>query len=199
MSIDPTPAPAARPGLTVRELMTPADRLATVAPETTLREVAALFAAKRVRGAPVLAGSQVAGVVSASDLLDFAAAAPDAVAAEFDPAEWGEEEQEHEWDGARAAAAASFLELWMDAEQDVGQLLAAQSPEWNAFDEHTAAEVMTRRLLTVRPGASVRHAARAMMRAGVHRLLVVEEGELLGLVSMTDVVRAVAEGRLVPA
>ena len=41
-------------------------------------------------------------------------------------------------------------------------------------------------------------AARSMLRAGVHRLLVMEDGRLAGLVTTTDLVRAVAAGKLVP-
>jgi CBS domain-containing protein len=44
------------------------------------------------------------------------------------------------------------------------------------------------------PGAAVQEAARLMVPAGVHRILVVDAGgELVGLVSSSDIVQAVAE------
>lgn len=183
--------PAGRP--TVREMMTPAGRLATVAPESTLREVAELLAARHVGGAPVLAGSRVAGVVSATDLLGFAAAAP----AEREEAQpWDAGPGEDDEDGP---AAAVFLEAWMEAGMDLPDPFGEGGwPEWNGFDEHTAAEVMSRRIRAVHPDASLADAARAMLGAGVHRLLVIEDGQLVGLLSGTDLVRAVAEERLVP-
>ncbi|HYR06317.1 MAG TPA: CBS domain-containing protein [Longimicrobium sp.] len=178
-------------GLATRDLMTPADALATVAPEWTLREVAELLTARHVSGAPVLQGSTVAGVVSASDLLEFAATADHETPECADPGAgtWREEADE--------PAAGFFVSLGMD----LGEALAApfadaSGPERNAFDEHTAEEVMSRRILSIPPGASVAEAARVMLGGGVHRLLVIEDERLVGLLSATDVLRAVAEGSL---
>jgi CBS domain-containing protein len=60
--------------------------------------------------------------------------------------------------------------------------------------ETTVGSVMTTAVVSLPPGAAVQEAARLMLPAGVHRLLVVDdEGELVGLVSSSDIVRAVAE------
>lgn len=176
-------------GRTVRDLMTSAAGLATVAPEWTLREVAELLTARHVTGAPVLEGSTVAGVVSASDLLEFATTAhreaPDC--AEPGAGSWREE--------AGEPAAPFFLSLGMDLGEELATPFAdARGAEWNAFDEHTAEEVMNRRILSIPPGASLAEASRAMIGGGVHRLLVIEDERLVGLLSATDVLRAVAEG-----
>ena len=188
MISDPT-HPRPDNGLAVRDLMTSAAGLATVTPEWTLREVAELLAARHLAGAPVLEGSTVAGVVSASDLLEFATSArpdePDR--GELGAALWREE--------AGEPAAASFLELGMDLDEELETPFAHPAGrDRNAFDEHTVAEVMSRRILSVPSDASVRDAAQAMLSSGVHRLLVIDEGRLVGLLSATDVVRAVAEG-----
>lgn len=172
----------------VHEVMTPAGELATVSPEATLREVAALLAARHVSGAPVLAGSDVVGVISAADLLDFAATTPENA---------GETAEEDEWDDWDAAAAWDGGSEWTGA----GEEEAVESPgpralELDALDQHTAGEVMCRRLLSIAPGASLGEAARAMRAAGVHRLLVLDDGRLAGLITTTDVLRAVAEGKL---
>ena len=55
---------------------------------------------------------------------------------------------------------------------------------------------MTQDPCWVPPDAEVPKAADYMKRAGIHRLLVMENGKLLGIVSAMDVVRAVAEHRL---
>jgi CBS domain-containing protein len=66
-----------------------------------------------------------------------------------------------------------------------------------ALLESTAAkDIMTPRPLTIEPEADVRDAAREMLYADVHRLFVVENGQLAGVISTTDIVRAVANGKL---
>ena len=64
------------------------------------------------------------------------------------------------------------------------------------LDSTQAQDIMTRRPLTVDPEADVRDAARQMLYAEVHRLFVVDEGRLAGVISTTDIVRAVATGKL---
>lgn len=58
----------------------------------------------------------------------------------------------------------------------------------------TARDLMTPNAVTVDPEVSLREAARLMLYADVHRLYVVEAGRLVGVISTTDVVRAVATG-----
>jgi CBS domain-containing protein len=59
-----------------------------------------------------------------------------------------------------------------------------------------AQDIMTPRALTIDPEADVRDAAREMLYAEVHRLFVVNEDRLVGVISTTDIVRAVATGKL---
>jgi len=182
----------------VREFMTPREALATLSPEDTLREAAELLASRHVAGAPVLAGTQVVGVVSASDLMEFAATTPGLSREGLEEDEWEDLQDD---DGEASDARASFLaEAWLDGREDVAGRVAGGGPAGsNAFEEHVVAEVMSTRLVSISPGAELRHAAEVMRRAGVHRLLVLEEGRLAGLVTSTDVLRAVAGGRLRPA
>ena len=56
------------------------------------------------------------------------------------------------------------------------------------------AVMMSRQILTVRPGASVVEAARTMRDARVGALLVAEESRYLGIVTETDLVRKVLAG-----
>jgi CBS domain-containing protein len=55
---------------------------------------------------------------------------------------------------------------------------------------------MTPAALTVDAGEDVREAARQMLYGEVHRLFVAEEGRVSGVISSTDIVRAVAQGKL---
>jgi CBS domain-containing protein len=52
------------------------------------------------------------------------------------------------------------------------------------------ADVMTRAVVSIEPGATVTEAAERMLSLGIHRLLVALRGELVGVVSMTDLLRA---------
>ena len=60
------------------------------------------------------------------------------------------------------------------------------------FEETLVQEVMTPRPQTITPEASVRDAAQRMLYLEVHRLFVEQEGRLVGVVSTTDLVRALA-------
>jgi CBS domain-containing protein len=57
-------------------------------------------------------------------------------------------------------------------------------------------DIMTRRPLTVSPDTEVREAAQQMLYADVHRLFVTAGDKVVGVISTTDIVRAVATGNL---
>lgn len=69
-------------------------------------------------------------------------------------------------------------------------------PEWNALDEHTVEEAMTRDLFALPPETSVELAADRMRTAGVHRVLVMQEPTLVGIVTTKDIADAVADHKL---
>jgi len=60
------------------------------------------------------------------------------------------------------------------------------------FDETPVREIMTSRSRVIAPDAEVLDAARAMLGLDVHRLFVEEHGRLVGVLSQTDIVAAVA-------
>ena len=64
------------------------------------------------------------------------------------------------------------------------------------FESTQAREIMTPQAWTISPEADVKDAARQMLYADVHRLFVVAERRLVGVLSTTDIVRAIATGRL---
>lgn len=64
------------------------------------------------------------------------------------------------------------------------------------FERTLVRDLMTAKPLTIEPTATVQEAARQMLYLQVHRLFVEEDGELVGVISQTDVVQAVATARL---
>ncbi len=184
--------------LTVRDLMAP-DPI-TLEQEETLRSAAELLTDAGVGGAPVVQGDRVVGVVSLTDILTFEAGEPGVptyrpdLTGPYDDGGDGDETELLEDTGSRW-----FVEMWQDAGSDVtGRMDEAEGPEWDALDEHTVAEVMSRRVLSVAPDAPLEEAARVMSADNVHRVLVVEGGVAVGILTASDLVRAVARGVLVP-
>lgn len=64
------------------------------------------------------------------------------------------------------------------------------------FGETLVRDLMTPRTITIEPDADVEEAARQMLYLEVHRLFVTEAGKLVGVVSQTDIVGAVATAKL---
>ena len=165
----------------------------SVSAESTLRELAEFFAEEDVSGAPVTSRGKVVGVVSVTDLIQFDAEGRGAPAYEAmqstnragDDARWSPE--------AGDGPPAYFAQPWEEAGELVRTRIESEGPLWSSLEEHTVDEVMTRELLTLSPNADVREAARAMIDADVHRLLVMDDQALAGHVTKTDIVRAVAD------
>lgn len=64
------------------------------------------------------------------------------------------------------------------------------------FEGRLVQDLMTPRPLTIATDVTVQEAAQHMLYAGVHRLFVVEHERVVGVLSTTDIVRAVATGQL---
>ena len=175
----------------VRDLMSV--ELVTVSPELTLRETVELFAARHIGGAPVVAEGRVLGVISASDVLAFEAVTPGVPAERPEQTEW-ELETVEDWEEGDEPAAAFFSDMWADAGADVAERFRnLGAPEWDVLAEHTVAEAMTPSVCAVSPDTELAEAARYMLRRKIHRVLVMEGGKLVGILTTTDILRAVAE------
>ncbi|HSR14169.1 MAG TPA: CBS domain-containing protein [Gemmatimonadales bacterium] len=67
----------------------------------------------------------------------------------------------------------------------------------NKVATHTrVGDIMTPMPKTIGPEADVKLAAQEMLYLDVHRLLVVHESELVGVITQSDIVRAVAGGQI---
>lgn len=69
--------------------------------------------------------------------------------------------------------------------------------EHGILDDHTVEEAMTRGpLTTIEPEAPASKAAELMHGEHIHRLPVVDAGRIVGIISTTDLVKAVAQRKL---
>jgi CBS domain-containing protein len=170
--------------ITVAEVMT--RDVVTIRPEHTLRDLLTLLTDARVTGVPVVEGDEVAGVVSVRDLLDFEAAHGVDGSGGVGETAWEPADDEAELPGA------FFLEEDERALDVVDHFEAARTGTRDLLACHTVAEVMTRGLASVEAHALLREAAGRMVRERVHRLLVLDGRRLVGIVTTSDVVRAVA-------
>jgi len=163
-----------------------------VAPDLTLRELVELFAEQAVSGAPVTSGGKVVGVVSTTDIYDLREDV-DGLA----PRGRGTP-VEGDVAGRRSAEPLGlFADEWEPSDVDAqAWLRATRDQDWDVLDAYTVAEIMTRDVVSLASRTTVKKAARYMLEAGIHRVLVIDGGVLQGIVTTTDIVRAVAEGRL---
>jgi CBS domain-containing protein len=154
------------PILRARDLME--HDVVTVTPETRLLDVHRLFVEEEIHGAPVVGEDTIVrGVVSTLDLLRV-------VREELEP-------------GAGATVPTYFRDE-----------LPYSGPDWlrmpedfqDRMQELTAADAMTREIVAVGPNATVEDVARMMLDHRVHRVLVLEAGALLGMISAFDLSRA---------
>jgi CBS domain-containing protein len=178
--------------LTLRDIMTP--DVITVAPDTPLAEVAELLAAEGISGVPVVGTNRVLGVVSASDILDFSASDVGELA---DEGGGGPVWEALDEESGETRVAPFYYDPWMD--RQVASDAVAWETDGSLFGEHTAADVMTRRIFALAPDTPLDAAARYILERGIHRVLVIDEDVLVGIVTSMDFVRVVAEHLPAPA
>lgn len=180
----------------VRDIMT--TELVVVSPELPLRDLVEMLARAHIGGAPVLAGSRVVGVVSVDDVMSFLSSQPVVPAERPEDSDYEvEAEVEEVGEEGNEAPGAYFADAWSDVGAEVVERFAAlRSPEWDLLGEHAVSEAMSLKVRSIEPGADVVEAAQVMKEANIHRLLVMEDGALVGIVTTTDVSNAVAEHRI---
>jgi CBS domain-containing protein len=173
-------------------------KVVALSPEHSLRDAMALLTSNHISGAPVVSGDKVVGVISLTDLAEFAASSPGVPTERPELAEWGDFDEPRDLPEGEEPPAAFFAELWDDAGADVAERIGtSEGPEWNALEDHTVEEAMTRKLLALAPSTPVEFAARYMRGAAIHRVLVMQEGKLVGIVTTKDITDAVADRKFV--
>lgn len=175
----------------VKDIMS--TELVVVSPDLSLRDLVELLANEHLSGAPVVTQGKTVGVVSLDDIVSFQANLSPVPTDGAEEIGWDEEPPPGAVEGEEVAGA-FFQDLWADAGAElVERTGAVRGPEWDLLAEHTVGEAMTRRLWTIGPDQAIEAAAQRMQEADIHRLLVMTGGRLHGIITTSDVSRAVAE------
>jgi CBS domain-containing protein len=135
-----------------------------------MRELDRAFLDAGVTGFPVCDGARLVGVISRSDIV------------------------------RRYVSQQSYAEYVSDYfRADPGLLppqpLASLDSATTQLDSTSVADMMSRDPITVAPDAGVREVAGVLGERGVHRVLVVDGDQLVGIISSLDIVRLVADGK----
>ena len=146
----------------VRSVMT--TEVYAVAANTSLETAARIMAAQHIRGMPVVRGRTPIGVVSVTDLADP------------DRARSSDEGYPMYY---RFAGGGEILTMGDDAEVVYG-----------GGGEGRVADVMSPFVLSIEASATLAQAGNLMLAENVHRLLVCEGTDLVGIVTSTDLLRA---------
>ena len=180
--------------LCVRDIMT--REVVSLTPESTIRNAMETLSTNHLSGAPVVEGERVVGVISMSDIMGFLIAAPE-------PSHQGEKEEaasdtwevlEDEVDEDELQAAALADDVWDEWTENTEARIDDVEPEGDSLlDQRTVEEAMSREVFAIAPAASIKRAAAAMHRRGIHRLIVMEGKTLVGIVSALDIARIVSE------
>jgi CBS domain-containing protein len=183
--------------LRVREIMS--TNVVTLDPQMSIRDAMEVLASRHYSGAPVVAGRKVVGVISAAALLSFASQLPGSPSqrdSSDDDSQVIDSTSDELEEGD--ASMSFFLDFWQDVGADVtARYAATEGPEWNVLEEHTVSEAMTEGpICSVSPSETVEGAAERMQSESIHRLLVMENGALVGIVTVSDVAKAASESKL---
>jgi CBS domain-containing protein len=156
-------------GINVEQVMT-RDVLA-LRPEMTVKQMDRALLERHVSGAPVVDGNRLVGVVSRADV----------IRALYE-------------DQREAARISDFYTSPLPLPLPALEQLAKDS---RRVAQHLAdlrvSEIMTPDPITVAPTDDLVSVARLMSSERIHRLPVVEEGELAGIISALDLVAMIAE------
>ncbi|MGB5161509.1 MAG: CBS domain-containing protein [Thermoanaerobaculia bacterium] len=155
--------------LTAQDIMNP--EVMTVTNEMTVKELAGFLTDQEISGAPVEdENGALIGVVSVTDIVRAASSGGDRLMN-------GHDREAHfytrGWEGKLSADELETLHL-----ED---------------DELKVGEIMTPSVFAVEAEAPINTVAQSMMDSHLHRLLVVREGKVVGIVSTSDLLSLLAE------
>jgi CBS domain-containing protein len=134
----------------------------SVDPDTPLLDVDRLFVEEEIHGAPVVDETgKVLGVITTHDLLRAV-------------------QEEHD------SAASGVVYYREDLEFSTPGWAHRSGDFQDRLRELRAGDFMREEVVAVGPGAGVPEVARTLRQNRVHRVLVLEEGRLVGIISITD-------------
>ncbi|HEX9906895.1 MAG TPA: CBS domain-containing protein [Thermoplasmata archaeon] len=152
--------------LNVREVMT--KDVATISPDTSVKDAAAMLAQRDISGVPVIEGGRIIGTFSEEDVL------------------------------RAIKTTKKDLRLVYPSISSIGiafQEQITQREIIEAYEEMGSMpvrHVMSKDFQTVAPDLPLSDAIKKMVERGIHRLPVVEKGTLVGIITRGDVIRGLA-------
>ena len=147
----------------------------TVSPDMSLVNLEQLFLSTKFTGFPVVKDNRLVGVISRSDIIR-------SLVTERSRAE----QISDFYCGAQVLNTDDPVQSLEATAAQVGVRLAEQSVE----------DAMVHNVVSIESSESVRNLAKLMLDGHLHRIPVVNEDKLVGLVTTMDLVRAISEGHL---
>ncbi len=156
----------------------------TVTPDTPVSELLRILVANQITGLPVVSKEgDIMGVVSTTDVIRLGARGAEIGSGNltWEPLAIPPEEMDEE----NAAEFFMISEDWAFPTED-----QAQSMAQGIFEGYTVGDIMTPAAFTVDPNQRVSEVAKFLLKGRIHRALVVEEGQLRGIVTAFDLLKA---------
>lgn len=153
--------------LKVKEVMT--KDVVTVAPETLVKDAAALLAERNISGVPVVSQGRVIGVFSEADVLRSIKTTKKDIKLVY--------------------PSISSLGIVFQEEVTQREILGA----YEEIGRRPVSEVMSKDVITVPSDIELNEAILKMVQRGINRLPVVDRGNLVGIVTRGDVIRGLAK------
>jgi CBS domain-containing protein len=153
--------------LKVREVMS--KDVATVKPDTLVKEAASILAERDISGMPVLDGDRIVGIFSEADILRSLKTTKQDLRLIF--------------------PSVSSLGIAFQEQVTQREILEA----YEEIGNRTVGEVMSREVVTVEPDIPLNEAIVKMVQRGINRLPVIEKNSLVGIVTRGDVIRGLAK------
>ncbi len=183
-------------GMTARDIM--ASLPAGVRPECPLSQAAQIMRAERLRWFPVTTGDDVVSLLTQADMTRAATLMPElgnvagVMSTEIITINATEPLQEaarvmSTWDISCLIATHQGKVAGILTEADLLRQLTVNDSPWSAV---TVADVMTFPVVSIEPTYSLSEARAVMDRTRIHRLVVVDQGRPCGLITQTDITRA---------
>ena len=142
----------------------------TIGPRSSLADLQRCLIATNVGGLPVVESGMIVGMVSRSDIV---------------------RQLQVERDGAmRQIGLPAEVPLTVDDAIDLGDVVGER------LERIYVEDVMNRKIISISPEESVQAAAKLLASKHIHRLPVVEQYRLVGLITSHDIVRLVADGTI---
>jgi CBS domain-containing protein len=152
----------------VHEIMTPDPIVVQV--NTPVREAAGLLRKNRIGGLPVMDGDRIAGVVTESDIISLLTL--------DEPSE----------------------DLWLPSPLEIIEVPIREYINWgktkkalSSIGNLAVREVMTAPAMIIEADADIEEAAAIMLKEGIARIPVVQDGRLVGIVTRADIVRGIGQ------